>query len=164
MDTVLLDMLLNQVSVELSNSNQYLTIATKMKSKGLEATAAYFYKQSGEEHGHAEKFINFLNMRGIDFSIPAVPPSQNEPDFDGSGNTIADWAQHYLTMEEENSSLINKIMEESIKVHDNYAQDFLQDFIREQLEEMFSARRFLSLVATTDSAALADLAVKSNFA
>lgn len=162
MDKVIQSMLVNQVAVELGNSNQYLTLATKFKAMGLVNTADYFDKQSDEEHEHAEKFIAFLSKRGVDFALPAVAASQNESEFESDDkNIIQAWAETYVQLEVETSSLIDKLMEEAIRAHDNYAQDFLQDFVREQLNEVYEANQFLAVVSTTGSAALADLSVKN---
>ena len=129
-----------QVGQEFSNSIQYIAIANYFKSENLIGLAKMFYKQAAEEHGHAMKFTEFLLDTGSAIKIPAVAAPQNEF---ASAEAAAQLA---LDAEIRTTNQINDLLTLAIAEKDYAAQNFLQWFVNEQVEEVATATTNLDII------------------
>src|SRR3972149_8704014 len=59
-------------------SLQYTSIAAYFDADNLPNLAAFFYRQAGEEHMHAMKFLHYLVEAGGKARIPAIPATRHE--------------------------------------------------------------------------------------
>src|SRR4051812_41932334 len=66
-----------QIGHELSNSHQYLAIASYFEGEGLFGLTKIFNAQSSEERDHAMRFVKFVQDAGGQVIIPAVPEPRN---------------------------------------------------------------------------------------
>jgi ferritin len=137
-----------QVGHELGNSNQYLAIAAYFEAQSLLGLAKLFYKQAEEERDHAMRFVKFILEAGGQLKVPAIPAPQNE--FKSAEEAVG------LTLDAENrtTSQINDLMTLSIGEKNYAAQNFLQWFISEQVEEVSSAQTWVDVVKRAGPAAL----------
>jgi ferritin len=129
-----------QVGHELGNSNQYLAIAAYFEAQSLLGLAKLFFKQAEEERDHAMRFVKFILEAGAQVKVPAIPAPQNE--FKSAEEAVG------LTLEAEirTTSQINDLMTLAISEQNYIAQNFLQWFVNEQLEEVSSAQTWVDVV------------------
>ena len=129
-----------QIGREFGASLQYNNIAAYFDSDNLPNLAAFFYRQAGEEHMHAMKFLNYVVDAGGQVRIPAI--SASKYDFKSAEEAV----QLALNWEQEVTRQINGLMNLAIQQSDHIAQDFLRWFVTEQLEEIATMERLLSIV------------------
>lgn len=134
-----------QIGHELANSNQYVAIAAWFDSQSLKGLAKLFYKQAEEEREHAMKFVEFTLDAGGKVEIPAIPAAQN--DF-ASAEAAAQLA---LDAEERTTAQINDLMTLAIAEKNYAAQNFLQWFVSEQVEEIATATTNLDIIQKAGS-------------
>jgi len=129
-----------QIGREFGASLQYNNIAAYFDSDNLPNLAAFFYRQAGEEHMHAMKFLNYVVDAGGQVRIPAIAGCKFDFHSAEEGVNLAlDW-------EQEVTRQINGLMNLAIQQKDHIAQDFLRWFVTEQLEEISTMERLLSIV------------------
>ena len=129
-----------QIGHELANSNQYVAVAAWFDGESLKGLAKMFYKQAEEEREHAMKFVKFVLDAGGKVEIPAIPAAQN--DFDSAVAA----AQLALEAEERTTAQINDLMTQAIAEKNYAAQNFLQWFVNEQVEEIATASTNLDVI------------------
>ena len=134
------DAINKQIGSEFGASMQYLSIAAHFDSEALNNFAQFFYLQSDEERDHAMKFINYLMDAGGDLVIPEIPaPKPNFTSAEEAVKAALDW-------ELEVTRQINNLMDIAVKEKDYIAQQFLDWYTNEQLEEVSTMDTLLSLV------------------
>ncbi len=130
----------DEIGLELFASNQYLNMAAHLESIPLKKLAAMFLKQSDEERGHALKFVKYLNDVGGTVKIPAVQAPQ------ATFKSVEELLQKSLDWEAEVTARVNALMAMAIEQDDYAAQEFLQWFVKEQVEEMSTMDNLLKIV------------------
>ena len=118
-----------QMNHELAAAHAYVALAVWSYDRNLKGFARYFYKQSGEERVHAQRFIDHLHDRGIRPELKAVPAPKT------SFKTLVEVARHARGMEQENTAGIQRAYEVALKQKDYAAQVLLHWYINEQVEE-----------------------------
>ncbi len=134
-----------QIGHELGNSNQYVAIAVYFDAESLKGLAKIFYKQAEEERGHAMKFLEFLIDAGGKVEIPAIPAVQN------AFASAEAAAQLAFDAEIRTTNQINDLVTLAIAEKNYIAQNFLQWFVNEQLEEVSSAQTNLDVIKKAGS-------------
>lgn len=129
-----------QIGHELANSNQYVAIAAWFDGESLKGLAKLFYKQAEEEREHAMKFVEFILDAGGKVEIPAIPGVQN------AFASAEAAAQLALDAEERTTGQINDLMTLSIAEKNYAAQNFLQWFVNDQVEEIATASTNLDVI------------------
>jgi len=129
-----------QIGHELANSNQYVAIAAWFDRESLKGLAKLFYKQAEEEREHAMKFVAFILEAGGKVEIPPIAGVQN--DF-ASAEAAARLA---LDAEERTTGQINNLMAQAVAEQNYAAQNFLQWFVAEQVEEIATASMNLDII------------------
>lgn len=129
-----------QVGREFGASLQYVNIAAYFDADNLPGLAAFFYRQAEEEKMHALKFVHYIVSAGGGVRIPAIAGPKT--DFSSAEKA----AQLALDWEMEVTRQINALMEMAIEQKDHIAQDFLRWFVTEQLEEVATMERLLSII------------------
>ena len=134
-----------QVGHEFGASLQYVAIAAYFDSDNLPELAAHFYRQADEERDHALRFVNYVVDAGGKVAIPAVPaPKSGFASAEEAVKLSVDWE---LTVTKQ----INALVDLAIKETDHTTQNFLQWFVTEQLEEVSSMERLLSMIRRAGS-------------
>jgi ferritin len=129
-----------QVGHEFGASLQYVAIAAYFDSDNLPELAAHFYRQAEEERDHAMRFVNYVVDAGGKVALPAVPaPKSGFASAEEAVKLSVDWE---LTVTRQ----INALVDLAIKETDHTTQNFLQWFVTEQLEEVSSMERLLSMI------------------
>lgn len=129
-----------QIGHELSNSHQYIMIATYFEGECLFGLAKIFFKQAEEEREHAMKFVQFVLDAGGKVEVPAVPKPRH--DF----KSAEEAAQFALDAELATTRQIYELMELATAEKNFIATNALQWFVSEQLEEVASAETRVSVI------------------
>lgn len=129
-----------QVGNEIGASMQYISIASYFDNEDLEQLSEFFFRQADEERMHAMKFLNYVLEAGGQVRIPAIPAARH--DFQSAEDAV----QAALDWELNVTKQINGIMDIAVQQKDYIAQNFLQWFVNEQLEEVSTMSTLLSVV------------------
>ena len=129
-----------QIGHEFGASLQYVAIAAYFDRDNLPELAAHFYRQADEEWMHAMKFVNYAVDTGGKVVIPTIPAPQSE------FKTADEAVQLSLNWEMTVTQQINGLVDLAVKERDHTTENFLQWFVTEQLEEVSSMDRLLSIV------------------
>lgn len=146
----IMDMLNEQITREAHSSSAYLAMASWCDHNGLTGSAEFFYRQSLEEREHMMKIFRFINENGGTAYSPEVNNILH--DF----NSLQEIFESALDQEITITKSINNIVAKCRKVQDFTSENFLQWFIKEQMEEENKMRRILEMfdLMGTDGIAL----------
>ena len=129
-----------QIGREFGASLQYLSIAGHFQIQKLTLLAKLFFDQAEEEKIHALKFVHYVLDTQGELHIPAI--AEPKPSF----NSAEEAAQAALTWDMEVTGQINHLMNLAVSQNDYLAQNFLQWFVDEQLEEVMKMEQLLSVI------------------
>jgi ferritin len=135
-----IDRLNEQIGHEFAASQQYLAIAVYYDDETLPRLAAFFYQQALEERNHALMMIQYLLDAGASAPIPGIEAPQSE-----FGDVVSPVA---LALEQERkvSDQINALTAIARQEGDYTSEQFMQWFIKEQIEEISSMSDLLKIV------------------
>jgi ferritin len=136
----LTDALNAQVANEFGASQQYVAIAVWYDAETLPRLAGHFYQQAVEERNHAMMLVQFLLDAGAEVVIPGVAAPRTT--FASPVEPVALALAQERTVTSQISGLVTIAREEG----DMIAEQYLQWFLREQLEEMSSMAALLKTV------------------
>jgi ferritin len=134
------DRLNDQVGHEFAAAQQYLAIAVYYDDETLPRLAAFFYAQSLEERNHALMMIQYLLDAGVEAPIPGVEAPQT-----GFADVVEPVALA-LAQERRVSDQINALAGIARQENDYTSEQFMQWFIKEQVEEVASMSDLLKVV------------------
>ena len=128
----------DQINAELYSSYLYLSMAAWLEEANLPGFTNWMKCQAVEELTHATKMFGYVSERGGRVLLTAIdaPP--------------ADWDSPLAVMEavyeheQKVTGLINKLVDLAIAESDHAANNFLQWFVSEQVEEEASANEYVS--------------------
>ena len=137
-----------QIGNEFTAMLQYYAIAAHFGAEALPELASHFRKQAEEEKAHALRFIQFLLDAGARVEIPGVPaPLANFA-------AAEDAVRLSLEQEERVTAQINALVSTAKSESDYTSDNFLQWFVKEQLEEVSSIDQLLRVVQRAGEANL----------
>lgn len=125
----LLNELQRQLNHELGAAHAYTALAVWCHDRNFKGFARYFHKQSAEERGHAQRFMDHLLDRGAVPALAAIDAPRTTFD------SLIDVARHARDMEQANTRGISQAYDSALAVKDYAAQVMLHWFINEQVEE-----------------------------
>jgi len=128
-----------QVKIEAESSAKYLAMAAWCDRNGFSNSGDFFFVQAEEERTHMLKIFKYIcDMGGTAITPDVTNIPQEYPTFRSVFETA-------LEQEIAVSQAINKIVGISRR-HDDYAtENFMQWFVKEQIEEEYIARRQVEL-------------------
>lgn len=129
-----------QIEREGYSSNLYLAMASWAEAKRMAGIAAWLYAQADEERNHMLKFIRYVNERGGS----AVIPELKKPPVKYKG--IAEMFGEVLKHEQFISASINEVLETAIAEKDHATANWIQWFVKEQVEEESSAQLIIDKI------------------
>jgi bacterioferritin B len=129
-----------QIGHEFQASHQYVNVATYFDSQALPKLAQFFYKQAVEEREHAMKFVKYVVDAGGTVAIPAIPAPK------ATFATAEEVFEMAVNWEMEVTHNINNLMDIAVREKDYIAQQFLDWYTNEQLEEVSSMDQMLRIV------------------
>jgi ferritin len=135
-----IDKLNEQVGHEFAASQQYVAIAVYFDAQTLPRLAATFYQQSVEERNHAMMLVQYLLDVGDDVRIPGVEAPTT------AFGDIAEPVALALDQEKRVSKQISALAGAAREEGDYMGEQFMQWFIKEQVEEVSSMSDLLAVV------------------
>jgi ferritin len=129
-----------QIAYEFSASQQYIANAVYYDAQTLPRLAAFFYAQAVEERNHAMMMVQYLLDSDAQVKIPAVTAPETE--FDDVVAPVA------LALDQERrvSDQIAALTEVARDEGDYLSEQFVQWFLKEQVEEVSSMSSLLAVV------------------
>ena len=124
------DALNEQISNEFAAQQQYIGAAVYYDSETLPRLAAFFYRQAVEERNHAMIMVQYLLDTDEDVKIPDITSQQTKYD------DVVGPVKMALEQEKRVSEEIFALFELARDVKDYRAEQFLQWFVKEQVEEV----------------------------
>lgn len=131
----------HQVKLELDASHQYLAMAAffDRADVALPGFKEWATKQSEEEREHAEKFIEFINLRGGTYApLPVSEPEKK------TWSSALDAMKHALSMEMHVNTALLKLHATADEVTDPQLCDFIEStYLTEQVESINSIAKVI---------------------
>ena len=141
-----------QIGHEFAASQQYVACAVYYDAETLPRLARFFYDQALEEREHAMMMVQFLLDTDGEVAIPGVPAPVSA--FDDVAAPVA------LALEQEKrvSAQINELAALARTESDFTSEQFMQWFIKEQVEEVATMSDLLRVAqrSLTDVAEIED--------
>ena len=129
-----------QVAYEFAAHQQYVAIAVYYDGETLPRLAGFYYRQAVEERNHAMMIVQYL----LDADHPVEIPAVAEPK--SSFADIVEPVQLALAQEKRVSEQINALAARAREEGDYQGEQFMQWFIKEQVEEVATASDLLKVV------------------
>ena len=128
-----------QVAHEFAAHQQYVACAVHYESETLPQLAAFFYRQALEERSHAMMMIQYLLDVGEEVVVPGVAAPR-------TGFTdVVEPVEISLAQEKRVSEQINGLAATARDSGDYSAEQFMQWFIAEQIEEVATMSDLLNV-------------------
>ena len=118
-----------QITKELYSAYLYLDFSVYYEAEGLDGFANWYMIQAQEERDHAMLFMKYLQMCGEKVSLGGIDKPDKEL------KVLMDPLKAGLEHEQYVTSLINDIYGAAYEVKDFRTMQFLDWFVKEQLEE-----------------------------
>lgn len=134
------DALNEQIANEFAASQQYVGAAVYYDAETLPRLAHFFYRQAEEEREHAMIMIRYLLDVGEEVRIPDIKSQQTAYSDGVSPVKMA------LEQEKRVSEEIFSLFELAREIKDYRAEQFLQWFVKEQVEEVALMSDLLNVV------------------
>lgn len=151
--------LVEQLGMELSNSNFYMRVAAFLNGKGLNNLAKHFENQIKEEREHADILYQLLTDLGEDFDIPEVDAARV------SFETFLELSNSYLQREIDTTNSLKEIRNQAADEGDGgcpVVEMKMQEMLSKQQQELEEATTMLDkslLLAEWWQVALWDLSL-----
>jgi bacterioferritin B len=129
-----------QIGHEFAAHQQYVAIAVHYDAETLPRLAAFFYAQALEERNHALMMVRFLLDQDVAVTVPGV--AAPETSFDDVVAPVA----LALGQERRVTEQINALAAIAREHQDYTSEQFMQWFIREQIEEVATMSDLLRVV------------------
>jgi ferritin len=129
-----------QIGHEFSAHQQYVAIAAYYEALTMPQMAALFYQQAREERDHAMMMVQYL----LDADHTPVIPGLPAPRFDFSD--VIEPVAVALDQEKRVTEQINDLTRIARENHDYASDQFMQWFIKEQVEEISKMSDLLAVV------------------
>ena len=134
----------DQIANEFGASMQYVGIAVYYDTETLPRLAAFFYRQAAEERTHAMMMVQYLLDVGDEVRIPDIESKQTRFDDGVSPVRMA------LEQERRVGEEIYNLFELTRETKDYRAEQFMQWFVKEQVEEVALMQDLLQVVERSE--------------
>jgi bacterioferritin B len=139
-DPAFVDKLNEQIGYEFGASQQYVAAAVYYDAETLPRLAAFFYAQALEERNHAMMMAQYLLDAGSEAIIPGVEGPRTR------FGDVVEPVSLALAQERRVSEQINALAALARREDDYSSEQFMQWFIKEQVEEVASMSDLLRVV------------------
>jgi len=123
----------NQIVCEIYSANLYLSMSFYLEKEGYTGFSTWMKKQSAEEMDHASQMASYIIKRGGTAEVNTIEAVKKI--WENPLNVFEDAYAHECKISES----INNLLAQAQKEGDNATQDFLWQFVREQVEEEATA-------------------------
>jgi ferritin len=139
-DPAFVDRLNQQIGYEFGASQQYVAAAVYYDNETLPRLAAFFYAQALEERNHAMMMVQYLMDADADVVIPGIDAPRSK------FGDIVEPVRVALEQEKRVSGQIHELAALAREHGDYSSEQFMQWFIKEQIEEVASMNDLLKVV------------------
>ncbi|WP_205696635.1 ferritin [Conexibacter sp. SYSU D00693] len=129
-----------QIAYEFAASQQYIAVAVHYDGETLPRMAAFFYAQALEERNHAMMMVQYLLDADAEVSVPGVAAPQTR------FGSIVEPVQLALDQEKRVSDQIAALAASAREHGDYQSEQFMQWFLKEQVEEVSTMSDLLRIV------------------
>ena len=127
-----------QLTNEAHAAQIYLGYGAWLEYNGYTGIADMLFRHANEERNHMMKILSYILKRGGKVSLSAIPKPHENP----SG--VNDCFEKILSHETANTNEIYKIVKLSLEEEDWATWNFMQWFVKEQVEEESFAQNLLN--------------------
>ena len=138
-DGVFASKLNEQIANEFAAHQQYVACAVYYETETLPQLAGFFYRQALEERGHAMMMIQYLLDTGAEVTTPGITAPRT------TFGDVVEPVALALAQEREVSEQINALAGTARDERDFAAEQFLQWFVGEQIEEVSTMSDLLAV-------------------
>ena len=131
-----------QMTKEAHASQIYLSYAAWAGREGFSGIAAFLFRHAEEERNHMTKILEYILERGAEVQVQAIPAPPVNPIH------IHDCFEKIFVHEVDNTKAIFKLAKMSLDKEDWATWNFVQWFVREQIEEETWAMKLLDKIKT----------------
>ena len=138
LDKKVIELLNDQINKEFYSAYLYLDISNYYTANDLDGFANWYLIQAQEERDHAMLFLKYLQINGIPVELKAI----DKPDkaFASHLDPLLAGAEHERFV----TSLIHNIYDAAYDVKDFRTMQFLDWFVKEQMEEEENADKMVN--------------------
>ena len=129
-----------QISNEFAAHQQYIGAAVYYESETLPRLAAFFYRQAVEERNHAMMMVRYLLDASEEVRIPDIESKLTRFD-----DVVAP-VRMALDQEQRVTDEINALFKLARDTEDYQAEQFMQWFVKEQVEEVATMTDLLTVI------------------
>jgi ferritin len=129
-----------QMTKEAHASQIYLSYAAWAESQGLRGTANFLFRHAGEERNHMMKILEYILKRGAEVQITAIPAPPENP------VSMNSCFEKVFKHEVDNTEGVYKLVKMSFEEEDWATWNFMQWFVKEQIEEETLAMNLLDKI------------------
>ncbi len=134
----------DQVRNEFTAAQQYVALAVWFDGEDLPQLAKHFYRQSLEERNHAMMIVQYLLDNDIQPAIPGVDEIRN--DF----KEVSELIELALNQERRVTDEVIALAKAARDGDDYKGEQFMQWFLKEQVEEVAQMSTLLNVVKRAD--------------
>ena len=127
-----------QINMELYSANVYLTMAAWFFNRDLDGFGNFFIVQMQEEQFHAMKYFRYLHDVEGTFRLETIAAP------DQQYSSIRQVFEQALQNEEEVTRSTHSLIDAALQIKDFATYQFLEWFVREQVEEESTMRALLA--------------------
>lgn len=142
-----------QMTKEAEAAQIYLAYGSWANDKGYGGIGNFLFRHANEERNHMMKFIQYILERGSKVKISPIPAPGEDP------TNIQDCFMKVFEQEVSNTESIYKIVKLSFDEGDWATWNFLQWFVKEQVEEETLALNLLDKIKIAGGPKAADEAL-----
>lgn len=118
-----------QMTKEAHAAQIYLSYAVWAESEGYKGIANFLYRHAQEERNHMMKFLEYILERGGKAVVTAIPAPPSDP------TSVSNCFDKVFQHEVDNTNAIYELTNLSHNERDWATFNFMQWFVKEQLEE-----------------------------
>lgn len=119
----------DQMNLENYQSSTYLSYGIWAACEGYGGISNFLFRHAEEERDHMIKFMNYILNRGGKPSIDVMPAVRDNP------SSLTECFNKVFEHEVENTQSIYKLVDMAMEEKDWATWNFLQWFVKEQIEE-----------------------------
>ena len=129
-----------QMTSEAHAAQIYLSYAAWLSNKGYDGIANFLFRHAGEERKHMMKILEYILDRGAKVDIIAIPGPGTDPE------SVNDCFEKVFKHEVKNTDGIYKVVKMSLDEQDWATWNFMQWFVKEQVEEENLASKLMNKI------------------
>ena len=135
-----------QMTKEAHASQIYLSYGSWANSLGFGGVANFLFRHAEEERNHMMKILEYILKRGAEVQITAIPAPPEHP------VDINNCFEKIFAHEVDNTKAIYKLAKMSFEEEDLATWNFMQWFVKEQIEEENLAMNLLDKIRISGGA------------